>query len=66
MLQDRINNDLAVILASVSSRPIPGSPQVAETVNRRVLSISGQLKDISAEAVVRWQERHCEAPGAGR
>ncbi|MBV9489249.1 MAG: hypothetical protein JO069_05925 [Verrucomicrobia bacterium] len=63
MLQDRINNDLAVILASVSSHRVPGSPPLAETVNRRVLNISGQLRNISAEAVNRWQERSYASAG---
>jgi CheY-like chemotaxis protein len=49
-LEDRINNDLAVILASVSSgQSSPGSPQpqLAEMVQRCVMRISGQLRDVT-------------------
>jgi CheY-like chemotaxis protein len=49
-LEERINHDLAVILASVSgSQSGPGSPQspLAEMVQRCVTGISGQLRDVT-------------------
>lgn len=45
-LEERINNDLAVILASISASQLgPASPQLVKTVHRYVVGISGQLRD---------------------
>lgn len=75
-LEDRINHDLAVILASTSgSQSTPGSPQLAETVHRCVVRISGELRDVTdagcsvtLEAKARSCDPHAsptESSGAG-